>query len=52
MSLLVIHEFLGLFVNTLNAHGNCSFCNSENLQQTIQMQLSIIAIYLISSLDF
>ena len=24
----------------MTAHGDCSFCNSENLQQAIQMQLS------------
>ena len=40
MSLSVTYEILGLFVNTLAAHGDCSFRSSENLQQAIQMQLS------------
>ena len=40
MSLLVIFETLGLFVNTLTVDNNSSLCNSENLQQPIQMTLS------------
>ena len=40
ISLLVIWEILGLFVNTLTADGKYSLCNRENLPQPIQMQLS------------
>ena len=40
MSLLVISEILGLFVNTLTADDKHSRRNSENLWQSIQMQLS------------
>ena len=40
MSLLVISELLGLFDNILTAYHKYSFCNSENLRQPIQMQLS------------
>ena len=40
MSLLVICEILGLFVGTFTANVNCSFRNSENLLQPIQMRLS------------
>ena len=32
--------FLGLFVNTLTADDKYSICNTLNLQQPIQMQLS------------
>ena len=39
MSLLVIFEIWGLFVNTLNVYDTYSVCNSENLWQPIQMQL-------------
>ena len=40
MTLLVISEILGLFVNTLNAEVWDFLRYSENLQQSIQMQLS------------
>ena len=40
MTLLVIYEILGLFVNTLNAEVWDFLRYSENLQQSIQMQLS------------
>ena len=40
MSLLVIFEILGLFVNISTAHHNYYFCNKENLHQSIQMILS------------
>ena len=40
MSLLVTCETLGLFVNTLTADGKYCVCNSENLPQPIQMELS------------
>ena len=41
MSLLVICEILELFVNTLTAkHIKYSLGNSDNLKQSIQMQLS------------
>ena len=40
MSLLVICEMLGLFVNTLNSDEMYYLLNSENMQQPIQMQLS------------
>ena len=39
MSLLMISETLGLFLNILIADDKCSFRNSENLQQPIQMHL-------------
>ena len=39
MSLLVIWEILGHFVNALTADDKYSLCNSENLLQLIQMQL-------------
>ena len=35
MSLLVICEILGLFVNTLTADHKYSLCDSENSQQPI-----------------
>ena len=37
--LLVIHKFLGLFVNTLTADDKYSLLNRDNLPQSIQMQL-------------
>ena len=40
MYLLMISGILGLFVNTLTANNKSSFCNSENLEQAIQMQFS------------
>ena len=40
MSPLVICEMLGMFPNTLTPHGKLSFCNSQNLLQPIQIQLS------------
>ena len=40
MSVLVICEILGLFVNTLTADDKYFLSNSENLHQSIQMQLS------------
>ena len=40
MSLLVICEILGHFVNTLTADDKYSLCNTELLLQPIQMQLS------------
>ena len=40
VSLLVICEFLGLFVNTLTADDKYSLRNRQNLRQPIQMQLS------------
>ena len=40
MSLLVISEILGLFVNTLTAEDKYSLPNWENLCQPIQMPLS------------
>ena len=40
MSLLVISEILGLFVNTLTADDKQSCRNSKNLRQPIQMQWS------------
>ena len=40
MSLLVISEILGLFVNTLTADDKYSLYNSKNLQQPIEMKLS------------
>ena len=40
MILLAICEILGLFANTLTADGKYSLCNSENLLEPIQMQLS------------
>ena len=39
MSLLVIPEILGLFVNTLTVNDKYSLRNSEDLQQRIQMQI-------------
>ena len=39
MSLFVICQILGHFVNTLTADDKYSFCNCEILQQLIQMQL-------------
>ena len=39
-SLLVICKIIGLFVTTLTADDKCSFLNSDNLMQPIQMQLS------------
>ena len=40
MSFFVICEIVGLFVETLTANDKYSLCNSENLPQLIQMQLS------------
>ena len=40
MSLLVISEILGLFVNTLTADAKHSLHNRENSKQPIQMQSS------------
>ena len=40
MSLLVICEILGLFVNTFTADEKYFLCNSENLPEPIQIQLS------------
>ena len=40
MSNLVICQILGLFVNTLTACDNYALCNSQNLLQPIQVQLS------------
>ena len=37
---LVICEFLGVFVNKLNAYNKYFLRNSQNLPQPIQMQLS------------
>ena len=39
MSLLVIYEILGLFINTMTADYKYFFRNSQNLLQLIQMQL-------------
>ena len=39
ISLLVICEIIGLFVNTMSVDDKYFICNSENLPQTIQMQL-------------
>ena len=44
-SLLVICEMLGHLVNTLTLDDKYSFLNSENLQQSIQMQLSKERVY-------
>ena len=40
MYLLLISGILGLFVNMLTTYDKHSFCNSENLRQALQMQLS------------
>ena len=40
MSLLVISEILGLFLNTLTTDEKYSLRNSENLSESIKMQLS------------
>ena len=40
MSFLVISEILALFVNTLTVDHKYYLCNMENLQQSIQMELS------------
>ena len=40
MSLLLLSEILGLFVNIMTAYDRYSLPNSENLVQPIQMQLS------------
>ena len=40
MSLLVIYEILGLFVNTLTVDENYPLYNTENLPQPNQMQLT------------
>ena len=40
MCLLMICEILGLFVNTLTADHKYCLRNNEDLQQSIQMQLS------------
>ena len=39
-SLLVIHKFLRLFVNTLTVYDKHYLLNRDNLAQPIQMQLS------------
>ena len=39
MSLLVAYQILGLFLNTLTADEKHFFCNSESLQQPIQIHL-------------
>ena len=40
MSPLVIYEIFVLFVNTLTAKNKYFLCNSGNLQELVQMQLS------------
>ena len=40
MSLLVVSEILGLFVNTMTSESKYSCYKKTNLTQTIQMQLS------------
>ena len=40
MSLLMIHEILGLFVNKLTADVKYSLLKKDNLEQPIQIQLS------------
>ena len=40
ISLLLIYEILGIFVSTLTCDDKHSLCNSENIPQSIQMQLS------------
>ena len=40
MSLLVVSEILGLFVNTITVNGKYSLHNTKNLRQPITMQLS------------
>ena len=40
MTLLVISEISGLFVNTLTLHDKCSRLTNENLRQPTQTQLS------------
>ena len=40
MTILVIYEILGLFVNILTADRKYSFFNGKNLEQSIQMQSS------------
>ena len=40
MALLLMSEFLGLFVNTMTADDGHSLPNSENFRVLIQMQLS------------
>ena len=40
MFLIVISEILGLFLNILTTDHKHCLCNRENLQQSIQMQLS------------
>ena len=40
VSLLVISEILGLFLNTLTTDEKYSLRNSENLSESIKMQLS------------
>ena len=40
MSLLVITDIVGLFLNTLTADDKYYFRNTENLRQRIQMQFS------------
>ena len=40
MCLLIIYELLGLIVKRLTTNDEYSLCNSENLSQLIQMQLS------------
>ena len=40
MSLLVIYEILGLLAKILTVYHKYSLCNTENLQESIQMQLS------------
>ena len=40
MSLLVVFEIFGLFVQTMTADEKYILCNSENSPQPIEMQLS------------
>ena len=40
MSLLVTFEILGMFVKTMTVDDKYFLCNSENLPQPIQRQLS------------
>ena len=60
MSLLVIYEIPGLFVNTMTADGKNSVRNKENLLQPINIHLSkkqivfseCFAAFLISTINF
>ena len=40
MALLVMREILALFVDIMSTDHKYSLCNKENLQQSIQVQLS------------